>query len=291
MENKGIVGTFFENKVKPILLYVGTIGAVLSAIAYIIIIITMIFGLTVDASIQDTLMFACVNAVIGFVIMQFLKIQGISFAKNLPANQEINQKWRELNPPKDKKKHSLKYFWVSSVVKDMVTRVLLIVLTTVCIIYLVIRGTHDYTYLLLMVVNLLMFACFGLISLVNAHDFYIEQHIPYLEEQINETEKRKAKEAEEAIEAEVARRMAVVQEELAKQGDSHICADRGAHLLESCDCMCDTCVSSRHEVLGSSGIDNSVLGSTIHAGLDATNSADTGLKESLESNNSTEAKE
>ena len=188
MENKGISTTLFEKRIKPILLYVGTIGAILSAIAYIILILTMIFGLTVAASIQDTVIFACVNAVIGFVIMQFLKIQGISFAKNLPHSIQIVEKWRQLNPPKDKKKHSLKYFWFSSVLKDIITRILLIILTTICIIYLVIKGTHDYTYLLLMFVNLIMFACFGLISLVNAHDFYIEQHIPYLEEQINEKE-------------------------------------------------------------------------------------------------------
>lgn len=285
---EGFKTTLFEKKIKPILMYVGSIGAVLTAIAYVIIILTMIFGLTVDASIKDTLIFAAVNAVIGFVIMQFLKMQGIAFAKNLPHSQEVVAQWREKHPPKNKKKHRMSYFWVSSIVKDVFTRILLIVITTICVIYLVIRGSHDYTYLLLALVNLIMFACFGLISLVNAHDFYVEQHIPYLEEEINETEKRKAKEAEEAVEAEVARRMAVVQEELAKQRDSHFCADRGTHLLESCDCQCDTCNSDRYEVLDSGDELCGVLGTTDNTRVDASNSANTGLEEGLAENNTTE---
>ena len=287
MEQKGISASLFEKKIKPVLLYVGTIGAVLSAVAYVILIFTMIFGLTIQASIQDTLIFACVNAIIGFVIMQFLKIQGISFAKNYQHSVDVSAKWRELNPVKDKRKHSLKHFWFVSIVKDIITRVLLIVITTICIIYLVIKGTHDYTYLLLMFVNLIMFACFGLISLVNAHDFYIEQHIPFLEEQIHEKEREEA-ERKEAAKAKTKRSLAVDKKKSAKQGNSDLRTDRGSNLLEPGNRNGDSRCNCGSEVLCSCGVDNSVLGSTIHTGLDNTNSTNTGLEESLAENKTEE---
>lgn len=286
MEEKSISSKLFEKKIKPILMYVGTIGAVLSAIAYIILIFTMIFGLTVEASIQDTVIFACVNAVIGFVIMQFLKIQGISFAKNYKHSVEVMTKWRELNPIKDKKKHSMKYYWFSSVVKDIITRVLLIVITTICIIYLVIKGTHDYTYLLLMLVNLIMFACFGLISLVNAHDFFVEQHIPFLEEQINE----KKRETKETTKTKTKRRLAVDKKESTEQRDSDIHVNSGTTILESSDSKCDTSDGNRHEVLGNGDKLHCVLGTTDDTRLGDTNSTNTGLEESLAENKTAEAK-
>ena len=287
---KGIVGTFFDKKIKPVLMYVGTIGAVLSAIAYIIIIITMIFGLTVEASIKDTVIFACVNAVIGFVIMQFLKIQGITFAKNIPENQDILKQWRDLNPNKgNKKKHSLKYFWVSSVVKDVLTRALLIVITTICIIYLVIKGTHDYTYLLLMVVNLLMFACFGLISLVNANDFYIEQHIPYIQEQINvrlreHEEIQEGKQREVNSKAEIKEDVDMVKEEYSCERNDMVCPNCRTGILESSDSVWYTCNNCGQVVLVRGSELYSVLGSTVHTRLDDTDCSDVRAEESSREN-------
>lgn len=59
--------------------------------------------------------------------------------------------------------------------------------TTVGVIYLVIQGSNDYNLLFLAVVNLLMFVCFGFISLVNAYDFYNNKHVPYMREQLGIT--------------------------------------------------------------------------------------------------------
>lgn len=80
--------SFFENKIQPILQYVGVIGATLMSIMYIITVVILIIGFKAQ-SIQNTLVFAITNAIAGLIIMQFLKMQGISFAKNLPENIEI----------------------------------------------------------------------------------------------------------------------------------------------------------------------------------------------------------
>ena len=51
----------------------------------------------------------------------------------------------------------------------------------------------DYNLLFLAVVNLLMFICFGFISLVNAYDFYNNKHVPYMKEQLSKVEQQEPK--------------------------------------------------------------------------------------------------
>ena len=80
--------TLFEEKILPILNYVGIIGASIMSIAYIILVFVLINGFKVDKVLQTTV-FAIVNAAVGFVIMQFLKYQGISFAEMIPDNKII----------------------------------------------------------------------------------------------------------------------------------------------------------------------------------------------------------
>ena len=74
-----VSGTLFEKKIKPILLYVGTIGAILMAVAYIILMFILILGFQVRANFIETIVFSVITAAIGFIIMQLLKVQGIDF--------------------------------------------------------------------------------------------------------------------------------------------------------------------------------------------------------------------
>lgn len=171
----------FEEKIKPILVYVGMIGAILSAIVYIIAVITLIFGFQAKTLVQS-IIFAVVNAIIGMIISFFLRIQGISFAKELPENQAVLKEYNDAKPKK--KPRSIGHYWATSIVKDLITKGLTVGAATVGIIYIVIEGTQDYNLLLLALANLILFACFGLLALVSAYDYYNEEHIPNLKEQI-----------------------------------------------------------------------------------------------------------
>lgn len=171
----------FEEKIKPILTYIGTIGAILAGVMYMIVVFVLIFGFEAK-SITQSIIFASVNAVIGLIIMFFLKVQGVSFAKELPENQEILKEYNKEKPKK--KSHSINYFWVSSTLKDVILKGLSVGLATMGIVYIVIEGSQDYNLLLLALANLILFACFGLLSLSSAYDFYNENHIPYIQEQI-----------------------------------------------------------------------------------------------------------
>lgn len=187
--------TFLERKILPILNYIGIIGAVIMAIAYIVIVFVLINGFKAEALLQTTV-FACVNAAVGFIIMQFLKYQGESFAKMLPENKEIVDRYYKTKT-KDKKVHSIKYFWVTTVIKDIIVKCATLGATTIGIIYIVIQGSNDYNLLLLALVNLLMFVCFGFISLNGAYEFYNNKHVPYMIEQLNKEIKQEVEEPQE----------------------------------------------------------------------------------------------
>ena len=100
--------TTLEKKILPVLNYVGIIGACIMVIAYIIAVFVMIRGFKAEEFLQMTT-FAVVNAATGFVIMQFLKVQGVSFAKMLPDNEQLIKEYYRTKT-KDKKVHSIKYY-------------------------------------------------------------------------------------------------------------------------------------------------------------------------------------
>lgn len=180
--------TTLEKKILPILNYVGIIGAAIMTIAYIIAVFVLIRGFKAEALLQTTI-FGCVNAATGFVIMQFLKIQGVSFAKMLPENQEVIKQYYKTKT-KDKKVRSITYFWTTSVIKDIIVKCATLAATTIGLIYIVIQGSNDYNLLFLAIVNLLMFMCFGFISLVNAYDFFNQRHVPYMLEQLAKADEK-----------------------------------------------------------------------------------------------------
>ena len=180
--------TFFEKKLKPILLYMGTIVSVVMAIAYILVVFVLIEGFKVD-KLLNTTVFSIITAAIGFCIMQMLKIQGQSFAKNLPANKEIIDKYSKREGEKERKYKALKRYWITSAISDATVKCLTLALTSIGMIYIMIEGSGDYSLLILAAVNLLMFAGFGLISLCKAYDFYNEEYVPYMLHEIDKYNK------------------------------------------------------------------------------------------------------
>lgn len=174
----------FEKHIAPILTYVGTIGASIMCVAYIIIVLTLIYGFKTESMLMITV-FAVVNAAVGFCIMQFLKIQGQSFAKELPENKEVLQKYYETKT-KDKKFHSMTYYWITSVIKDVFIKCVTLAISSIGVIYIVIEGSRDYKLILLALVNLLLFICFGILSLNKAYEFFNNKHIPFIKEQLKQ---------------------------------------------------------------------------------------------------------
>ena len=171
-----------EKRLLNILKYVGIIGATICSVAYIVVVLVLIQGFKVESNTQ-TITFALVNAVVGFIILTFLKIQGESFAKSLPENKAISDAYYE-SETRDKKYHSMKYFWITSTIKDILTKVLGVFASTFGIIYIVIIGSNDWNLLLLALVNLLLFISFGLLGLEKSYEFYNTRMVPYMQHQL-----------------------------------------------------------------------------------------------------------
>ena len=178
---------FFEEKVLPILHYVGAIGAVIMSVAYIILVAVLINGFKAD-KVLNTTIFAIVSAGVGFVIMQFLKYQGISFAELKKENQPILENYYQTKT-KDKKNHSLNYFWLTSGAKDLIIKAGTVAITSIGLIYIIIEGSKDYSLIFLAIVNLLMFISFGFIALVKSYNYFNRTYIEYIKEKLSEVEK------------------------------------------------------------------------------------------------------
>lgn len=176
-----------EKKILPILKYIGFIGSVITSVAYIALIIVLIQGFKVNEDITQQITFSVITTIVGLIILELLKVQGISLAKGLEENKDTLNKYYG-SKTKDKKNHSLKHYYITSTIADVAIKGLSFVVTTFGIIYICIQGSNDYSLLLLGIVNLLMFICFGLLTMVSAYDKFNTSIIPYMKEKIEEVQ-------------------------------------------------------------------------------------------------------
>ena len=84
----------------------------------------------------------------------------------------------------------MKYYWVTSLIKDIGTKVLGVTVTSIGITIIAIQGMHDYTYLMLALANLLMFISLGLLGMNKAYNYFNNMHVPYMKEKIKEAEEQ-----------------------------------------------------------------------------------------------------
>lgn len=271
----------FEEKIKPVLTYIGAIGAGILIAAYIIIVLVLIKGFKAEHLFQTTI-FGIVNAAMGFTIMQFLKIQGISFAQNLPENLQIIKEYNEMKVrrAKKKRKHDMKYFWGTTVTKDILTKCGTLGATTAGLVYICIQGSNDFTLLLAALVNLLMFVCFGLLSLCKAYDFYNNEFVNYMKEYVDENKQSK-EENKAAVQRKNEEFMAVAQEKCAQQGNAIVGTNSGSDIL---DTSLDTCAigpNSVSVVVDSSKCSDNILGGPINPCSTFTDSTSNSIKENI----------
>lgn len=179
-----------DKVIVPLMRNIGFIGSAIMSIAYIATITVLVVGFETNIQLWNSVLFASVSALVGLVIMQMLKLQGITFARELPENKEILKEYYG-SRIKDKKFHNIQHYWKKSVIQDILIRAISIGLFSIGIVYISIQGSGDYGLLLLGFVNLLMFASFGLLSLASAYDHYNEQHINYIRQQLAEQKEPK----------------------------------------------------------------------------------------------------
>ena len=173
-------------KIKQALIYVGSVGALISAVAYIIVTIVLILGFETSMSAWQQGLFSFIGAVAGLSITVMLREQGIALASNEVEPKKIMKEYRALlNKEKPLKKlHMINYHRIIHLILDTIFKMLSIAFMTYFILYIFIEGSGDYGLIGLAIANIFLFISFGLLALARAYDFYIEEHIPAVLERI-----------------------------------------------------------------------------------------------------------
>lgn len=181
----------FERKIKPLLQYIGTIGATILSIIYMFVIGILIAGFKAHTW-DQILVFAIINAAFGCLITFFLREQGRSFARNIPENDAVVKEYYGLLQ-KQKKYRTLRGYYISTTITDILGRATCVILGTLGIMWVVIQGTNDWMMAILAVVNLFLFICFGLLALAAMYDFYNTQWVPRMKYEIELRQTNKIK--------------------------------------------------------------------------------------------------
>lgn len=176
---------------------IGVIGAVLAAIADIIFVIIMVIGVKVQAENKAIIIFAVVNAMIGILINFLLRYQGKKYAE--VENEELCEKY--YNKQIREKRYMPMGLWMTlNTVKDIVVKGCTTSFSIFGIIYISITGSHNPIQILMTACTLILFACFGLMSMNNAYNRFYNVQVPYMKMKIEEREEEKTSEDKEGEE-------------------------------------------------------------------------------------------
>lgn len=168
-----------NKKIINILTYTGAIGALISAIAYIITVVVLIVGFTTAMDLYQLITFAILGAVSGLLISNLLRAQGVALAQSEPESRQIMQDYLEAKNAKKKPKslHTIRWHVWTGIIKDIMFKATSVAASTYFAIDVFIKGNGDFGLLGMALTNLLLFICFGLMSLARAYEYYTTEHL------------------------------------------------------------------------------------------------------------------
>lgn len=165
---------------------IGIVGAILAGIADVIFVIIFVVGIKIDVDMNASIIFAVINALVGILINVLLRYQGQKYAEI--ENQELCDKFYR-KKVKEKKEHLSMGAWqVVNVLKDIIIKGGTTVFGIFGIIYISIDGSKNPIQILITLVTLILFACFGLMSMNSSYCRFYNIQIPYMELKIKENE-------------------------------------------------------------------------------------------------------
>lgn len=179
----------YHETLLKILNNIGIIGSILAGLAEIVFVIIFILGVEIDVSSETAILFAIVNGLIGLLISILLRYQGIKYAEL--ENKELVEKfYRKKVKELTKEPLSVELWQVLNGLKDFILKFGFTVFLIYGVIHITIQGSKNPIELLIALVSLILFACFGLISMNNAYDRYYNLQVPYMEMKVKEMEEQ-----------------------------------------------------------------------------------------------------
>ena len=174
----------FEKKLRPLFTFVGTICAILLAIVYFVGAIVLINGLDTPLGTQQLIMYAIYNGIMTFLIVFALGVQGNDFAKD--KNKEIIQELNELRPKKEKKIHTMTFYWCVEIPKKIAFKTGWAWFSTLAVTTIFVDGNGDMSLLLLVAMNAIMSFGTGLLFLTKTYDYYNNNQVAVMKRKIFE---------------------------------------------------------------------------------------------------------
>lgn len=162
---------------------IGVVGSILAAVADIIFVIIMVVGVHVDADFNAIIIFAVVNALIGLLINVLLRYQGQKYAET--ENEELCKEYYDKRI-KERKFLSMGTWATLKTLQDVVIKGSTTAFSIFGLIYITITGSHNPIQILLTLVTLVLFACFGLIAMNGAYIRFYNVQVPFMQMKIGE---------------------------------------------------------------------------------------------------------
>ena len=190
MENKNLLINNYPKKSHEALLKIlnniGLIGAILSGIADLVIVIIFVVGVDVDIDMGTNIIFSVINAIIGIMINSFLRYQGQKYAEI--ENQELCDKFYRKKVKENRKYLSMTLWQIINIVKDIIIKGITTIFCIFGVIYISIQGSKNPIQILITLLILILFGCFGLMSMNLSYCRFYNVQVPYMELKIKENE-------------------------------------------------------------------------------------------------------
>lgn len=165
---------------------IGIVGAILAGIADIIFVIIFVFGIKIDAQTNTVIVFAIINSLIGVLISVLLRYQGQKYAEI--ENEDLCKRFYAKKVKETKIFISMNTWQLINFIKDLIIKGAATTFSIWGIIYISIEGSKNPIQILITLVTLVLFACFGLISMNSSYCRFYNEQIPYMENKLKEKE-------------------------------------------------------------------------------------------------------
>ena len=201
MENKELEMKNLQQKshetLMKILNNVGIVGAILAGIADVIFVIIFVVGVDIKQNFTSSVIFAVTNAIIGIIINVLLRYQGQKYAEI--ENENLCERFYRKKVKETKKILSMTAWNIFSAIKDIFIKGLSAVFSICGVVYISIEGSKNPIQILITLVSLTLFSCFGLISMNSSYCRFYNVQVPYMELKIKEKNEKEIGEKENGI--------------------------------------------------------------------------------------------
>lgn len=143
----------------------------------------MVLGVDVHVDLKAIIIFAIVNAFIGLLINILLRYQGQKYAEI--ENDELCKRYYN-KKIKERKYMSMEAWFAIKTAQDVVIKGGTTAFSIFGIIYITITGSKNPIQILITLASLILFACFGLISMNSAYTRFYNIQVPYMEMKVGE---------------------------------------------------------------------------------------------------------